>query len=144
MQVVDRESNDNGGMLVIATSIPDEREWTQWRGRTARQDRPGQFYVILSKQNEPFTERKHKRLADMIERLQSDDAKIDQLLEVADEGIGAKLKVYESEQASGEKLNELTEKYYALKPRSFDEPWPSPRGDYNETDKVQAQLVLLS
>eukprot|EP00966_Prymnesium_polylepis_P215164 4983232-Prymnesium_polylepis.1 len=29
-------------MLVIATSIPDEREWIQWRGRTARQDRPGQ------------------------------------------------------------------------------------------------------
>ena len=36
-QVVDKESNLNGGMLVIATSIPDEREWIQWKGRTARQ-----------------------------------------------------------------------------------------------------------
>eukprot|EP00966_Prymnesium_polylepis_P163189 3771580-Prymnesium_polylepis.1 len=49
-QVVDRESNANGGMLVIATSIPDEREWIQWVGRTARQDRPGQFYVVLNQQ----------------------------------------------------------------------------------------------
>jgi len=24
-------------MLVIATSVPDEREWIQWKGRTARQ-----------------------------------------------------------------------------------------------------------
>ena len=47
-QVVDKEANANGGMLVIATSIPDEREWIQWKGRTARQDRPGQFYVILN------------------------------------------------------------------------------------------------
>ena len=39
-QVVDKEANANGGMLVIATSIPDEREWIQWKGRTARQDRP--------------------------------------------------------------------------------------------------------
>ena len=41
-QVVDREANANGGMLVVATSMPDEREWIQWKGRTARQDRPGQ------------------------------------------------------------------------------------------------------
>ena len=28
-QVIDKEANANGGMLVIATSIPDEREWIQ-------------------------------------------------------------------------------------------------------------------
>ena len=62
-QVVDREANANGGMLVIATSIPDEREWIQWKGRTARQDRPGQFYVILNEGAAPFNETKHKKLA---------------------------------------------------------------------------------
>ena len=41
---MDKDANANGGMLVIATSVPDEREWIQWRGRTARQDRPGQCY----------------------------------------------------------------------------------------------------
>ena len=53
-RVVDKEANANGGMLVIATSIPDEREWIQWKGRTARQDRPGQFHVVLNTKAKPF------------------------------------------------------------------------------------------
>jgi len=132
-QVVDRESNANGGMLVVATSIPDEREWIQWRGRTARQDRPGQFYVILSKQNKPFNDPKHKRLPLKLEKL-SEDEKIEELLDVADEGIGDRLKAFEGEQACGEKLNEVTEKYYAQNPRQFADDWPSK--DTNKTDKV--------
>eukprot|EP00965_Chrysotila_dentata_P135702 4486195-Pleurochrysis_carterae.AAC.4 len=47
---MDEGANAAGGMLVIATSIPDAREWTQWKGRTARQDRPGQFLVLLSEE----------------------------------------------------------------------------------------------
>jgi len=132
-QVVDREANANGGMLVIATSIPDEREWIQWKGRTARQDRPGQFYVLLDKAAKPFTEPNHRRLAQRIAKLTSEDAKIEELLDVADDGIGDKLKQFEGEQASGEKLNELTEKYYTAHPRDFDDPWPSKES--NESDK---------
>ena len=66
-QVMDKEANANGGMLVIATSIPDEREWIQWKGRTARQDRPGQFYVILDQRAAPFSEAQHKALAGKVE-----------------------------------------------------------------------------
>ena len=51
---MDEKANAHGGMLVIATSIPDAREWTQWKGRTARQDRPGQYLVVLSEGEEPF------------------------------------------------------------------------------------------
>ena len=74
------------------------------------------------------------------------------LLDVADEGIGGKLKDFEGEQAThpnpspspspialaltgargpvgeqatGEKLNEVTEKYFKQYPRDFDAPWPS-------------------
>lgn len=46
----DPDANDKGGgLLVIATSIPadGEREWIQWIGRTARQDKPGQYYAVL-------------------------------------------------------------------------------------------------
>ena len=57
----DEFANANGGMLVIATSIPDTREWIQWKGRTARQDRPGQFYVVMSSQDAIFVQ--HPRLA---------------------------------------------------------------------------------
>ena len=34
---LDERAKAEGGMLVIATSIPDAREWAQWKGRTARQ-----------------------------------------------------------------------------------------------------------
>jgi len=50
----EKANNEHGGMLVIATTVPDTREWIQWKGRTARQDRPGQFVVVLSKSDDPF------------------------------------------------------------------------------------------
>jgi superfamily II DNA/RNA helicase len=147
-QVVDKEANANGGMLVIATSIPDEREWIQWKGRTARQDRPGQFYVILDETAKPFSEPSRKKLKDELRKLSSakgkggespDDQKIELMLEVADEGIDAKLKAFEMEQAQGEKLNELTEKYYAAHPRLFSDPWPFP--EFKKTDAVLRRFL---
>ena len=154
-QVVDKESNANGGMLVIATSIPDEREWIQWKGRTARQDRPGQFYVILDETATPFKEPNHKGLAakikkmaaappkppakDGTEAIKPQDTCVELLLDVADEGIGERLKKFEGEQATGEKLNELTELYYKEHPRSFDDVWPQQQ--YLETDGKLRRLL---
>ena len=139
-QVSDKESNANGGMLVIATSIPDEREWIQWKGRTARQDRPGQFYVVLSEKGAPFDEPKHKKLlAKIKDRGVGDDTKIEELLDVADDGIGERLKQFEGEQAIGEKLNELTEKYYKQYPRKWEDPWPLPAN--RKTDAVLREIL---
>ena len=77
VQVVDKEANSNGGMLVIATSIPDEREWIQWKGRTARQDRPGQFYVLLDRKSKLLTvDDKPTKLAGKLKKL-TDDQKIE-------------------------------------------------------------------
>jgi len=138
--VVDKEANANGGMLVIATSLPDEREWIQWKGRTARQDRPGQFFIILDDTAKPFNDPKHSKLKQRLTKMSAppskgstaelgagpsvDDMKVDVMLNVADEGIGERLSTFAEEQAAGEKLNELTEKYYKRCPRSFDDPWP--------------------
>jgi len=134
-QVSDKESNANGGMLVIATSIPDEREWIQWKGRTARQDRPGQFYVILNEKGAPFDQPQHKGLLGKIkDKARSDDSKIEDMLDVADGGIGERLRQFEGEQACGEKLNELTEKYYMKYPRKWEDPWPMP--DNRKTDVI--------
>ena len=77
---MDKEANAHGGMLVIATSIPDEREWIQWRGRTARQDRPGQYHVVLNRRAPPFTER--PGLADQLKGLPTPDERLARLLEV--------------------------------------------------------------
>ena len=43
------------------------------------------------------------------------------------QGIGERLKEFGTEQAAGECLNEVTEKYYKRHPRSFDDPWPVPQ-----------------
>ena len=148
-QVIDKESNANGGMLVIATSIPDEREWIQWKGRTARQDRPGQFIVVLNEKAKPFDDAKHKKLKERLRKLgdrpagqrepAEENAKVELLLEISDEGIGEKLKAFELEQSQGEKLNELTERYYKSKPRGYDDPWPIEQ--HKETDSVLRKFL---
>ena len=71
---MDKDANANGGMLVIATSVPDEREWIQWRGPTARQDRPGQFVVVLDRRAPPFSD--HSGLAGEISALPNGDDKL--------------------------------------------------------------------
>jgi hypothetical protein len=43
------------------------------------------------------------------------------------------------EQAQGEKLNELTEKYYAAHPRLFSDPWPFP--EFKKTDAVLRRFL---
>ena len=48
-------------------------------------------------------------------------------------------KAFELEQAQGEKLNELTERYYKRYPRGFDDPWPCPQ--YQETDTVLRKFL---
>jgi hypothetical protein len=118
---------------VIATSVPDEREWIQWKGRTARQDRPGQFYVVLDQKGKPFSDKpgllakvKKATIGAGEKKGQPDhDARVEMLLDCADDGIGDKLIAYEGEQAAGEKLNEVAVKYYKANPRSFDAPWPN-------------------
>ena len=57
----------------------------------------------------------------------TEDGKIELMLDMADEGIGDRLKAFEKEQATGEALNEVTEKYYKRHARSYDDPWPAPQ-----------------
>jgi len=68
-----------------------------------------------------------------------EDAKVEMMLDVSDEGIGEKLKAFEGEQAVGEKLNELTEKYYARCPRTFQDVWPMEQ--YKKTDGVMRKFL---
>ena len=72
---MDEQADKDGGMLVIATSVPDEREWTQWKGRTARQDKSGQYMVIL-RSDDPCV----KRLASNGFKRKSAEEKIQALL----------------------------------------------------------------
>ena len=83
---------------------------------------------------------KHKKLlAKIKDRGVGDDTKIEELLDVADDGIGERLKQFEGEQAIGEKLNELTEKYYKQYPRKWEDPWPLPAN--RKTDAVLREIL---
>ena len=69
-----------------------------------------------------------------------EEAKIAQLLDLADDGIGERLATFEREQNIGYKLNELTERYYASRPREFEDDWPNER--FAEEDpKLRAFLT---
>jgi len=47
-RVDDLGVDGRGGLLLIPTAVPtSQRDWTQYLGRTARQDRRGQFCVVL-------------------------------------------------------------------------------------------------
>ena len=115
-------ANAHGGMLVLTTSIPDAREWAQWKGRTARQDRPGQYMVFLSADDEPFCN--EPGLAAKMRGL-PDDEIISELLRRKDASIEEALGTFESQQARGAWQNELCEKYYKANVRSVDAAWPS-------------------
>lgn len=53
-RVDDEEVNDAGGLLLIPTFVPESRrEWTQFLGRTARQDRRGQYCAVLCSADYP-------------------------------------------------------------------------------------------
>ena len=121
---LDERANAEGGLLVIATSIPDAREWAQWKGRTARQDRPGQYLVVLSAEDEPFAS--EPGLAEALSALPPDEI-IAELLRRKDAGIAASLASFEAEQARGAWLNELCEHYYREHSRAggVDTAWPS-------------------
>jgi len=53
-RVFDANVDKNGGFLVILTFVPlSIRDWIQFRGRTARQDRHGQYAVIVNTSTHP-------------------------------------------------------------------------------------------
>lgn len=66
------------------------------------------------------------------------DARIEILLDCADEGIGTKLQEYAAQQAAGERLNAVTERYFEQHPRDFDAAWPSEL----ESDKALRKFML--
>ena len=118
------QANENGGMLVIATTIPDAREWAQWKGRTARQDRPGQYLVVLSADDEPFCN--EPGLAASLRQLPP-DAIINELLRRKDVVTAEALGSFEAQQARGAWQNEVCEAYYKAHPRPSDARWPLER-----------------
>eukprot|EP01046_Picozoa_sp_COSAG06_P030661 COSAG06_NODE_2926_length_6082_cov_2.907237_2_plen_830_part_00 len=117
------EIDDRGGLMLIMTNIPDNgREWTQWIGRTARQDQRGQYAVVLSRK-EDFIKKcagvgRHACTSEIKSLLKSPqtgaEAKkvIDALLEKRDSGMAETLANFEDSVQQGSRLNELCDDFY--------------------------------
>jgi len=123
-------ANAAGGMLVIATAIPDAREWAQWKGRTARQDRPGQYMVVLSAEDDPFVS--EPGLAASLRDRKPEEI-IDDLLRRKDAGTAEALAGFQAQQARGAWQNELCEGYFRAHPRPYDAKWPLEKSRLTDT-----------
>jgi len=133
--VMDPEADLKGGMLVIATSLPDTREWIQWKGRTGRQDKRGQYLVVVSEEDDAFqrngeepreAEARKRALLHSFKAERDPLKKIDLMLEAKDKSIKDQLDTYEPKQAKGVWLNDLCQQYYQEYRRKPEEEWPHP------------------
>jgi len=126
-----------GGLLLLVTSVPQEREWTQWKGRTARQDRKGQYDIILSREDAPFSGGGAimKSCSDGMEQSAS---LVKALLKETDEANLKKLDEMKTGLDQGRHLAEVSDKYYQKFPRD-DTVWPHP--SHKERDRKLRDLL---
>eukprot|EP00056_Hartaetosiga_gracilis_P013728 m.229979 g.229979 ORF g.229979 m.229979 type:complete len:1784 (-) comp13889_c0_seq1:72-5423(-) len=111
-KVSDEGVNDAGGMLVIITHIPDSnREWVQWKGRTARQDRNGQLLLVLDKSDE-FLSKNLSLVSKFSGGEVSKEEFVHLLLEKRNENLRRVLADYSENQTKGMMLNELFDRFF--------------------------------
>lgn len=106
-----------------------------WR---SPQDRPGQYFVFLSAEEEPFAS--EPGLAASMRQLGSDQI-IEELLRRKDRVTADALVGFEKEQARGTWINELCEAYYMSKPRQPDELWPATSSDVKLRDMLSVSYA---
>ena len=102
---------------MIALSIPcSEREFIQWKGRTARSDRQGQYAVILNAQDKPLVGNEDKwqthRLDDAVHGTVYKESVINELLSLSDKETKKNLTTLKKQIKGGQRLNELCDQFY--------------------------------
>jgi hypothetical protein len=135
--------DDAGGITVLATGFPpSEREWTQWLGRTARNDRKGQFMLLLDKSSRelsavtPEMLKKHPVPAGVsIKKLFQPkpaakvtvcgETVIVELLRIRNTTCTQKLSVQEGVITCGRRLNELCDAFWTQEKGFNNALWPA-------------------
>ena len=113
--VRDQMANEHGGMLVITMTIPTGRDWTQWKGRTARGDRNGQLAVVLSLEDGALSSLDREELSSCKiqgSRTMYSSSIIDKVLVYHNDKLRAKLARQSEETFKGQRLNELCDRYH--------------------------------
>ena len=118
-----------GGLMVIAAHIPvNRREWIQWLGRTARQDKSGQYAIVLDSQDELYIKVEEKNTQEDLEGMDArtlGEKMVKDLLEARDEDVEEKLNKLGSTLDRGIKMNELCEAFYSKYGNSDADHWPN-------------------
>ena len=129
VRISDESVDKAGGLLVIMTTIPEsQREWVQWRGRTARGDRRGQYAVCLSREDtfiagQAQTIARRKASGDADNVTHTADL-IDDLLTERDKATRSKLDSRKTQVRRGQVMNELCDLFYIRYPYSGT-GWPA-------------------
>jgi hypothetical protein len=115
--VHDEAVESNGGLAVIMTSIPSsEREWIQWKGRTARRDNKGQYTVVLAATDETLVESPEVLIGAQDIEDQNSTRYTSQLIDkiVALRNIKEAERLRQSDQniSLGRRLNKLCDEFY--------------------------------
>jgi len=109
-RVDDTNVDAEGGLLLIPTIVPtSRRDWTQFLGRTARQDCRGQFCCVLSSADYEALSKKYK------EQLQSDGSLsvVEQILNWGDRESAERIRSSGALFNTGLRMNELCEFVFA-------------------------------
>eukprot|EP01047_Picozoa_sp_COSAG01_P066130 COSAG01_NODE_9069_length_2564_cov_4.288021_1_plen_811_part_10 len=133
----DDQANAAGGIMLIISHIPEtKREWIQWVGRTGRQDRNGQYSVLLNRREQFLS-----TVSEVFDRgpQQSDPhGCITTLLEKRNETAKVKLSEYETTLAEASRLNELCEAVYRQAGGRASDSWPGSHSERELRDFIAA------
>jgi hypothetical protein len=123
--VNDESADDNGGLMVITTLMPEsERDWIQWKGRTARNDRKGQYAVILRASESPINNNEEILKEHRVSNTDYRPTIIDKLLELRDVQSKEKIDSMKDQVVRGQRLNELCDHFYGKFNINSTGEWP--------------------
>eukprot|EP00929_Paragymnodinium_shiwhaense_P073821 TRINITY_DN37715_c0_g1_i1.p1 TRINITY_DN37715_c0_g1~~TRINITY_DN37715_c0_g1_i1.p1 ORF type:complete len:2022 (-),score=662.37 TRINITY_DN37715_c0_g1_i1:112-6177(-) len=107
-RVDDPDVDSKGGLLLIPMLVPtSQRDWTQFLGRTARQDRRGQFCTVLNAAD--YTEMASK----VNQELPKSGMKVvETILDWSDKAIARKIRASAALYNTGLRMNELCEEVF--------------------------------
>jgi Mg-chelatase subunit ChlD len=108
-----------GGLLLVPTFVPtSRRDWTQFLGRTARQDRRGQFCCVLSAVD-------YKALSEKYSVALPDDGSteaVSAILNWGDQEAAGRIKGSAALYNTGVRVNELCEEVFSKSPHVLSDP----------------------